>query len=214
MKGSINTNSYYLAWPGHNHSILAADGRISEFGLSQAETMKQLNEGVGQLLVRNKLMQRGVMVYWSPKSQTALLLDPRCGDPAAKSRMWGLQDETLDMNEWSHSFWDPQTITPVLEWAYHRGEGIEFVSARTLNRLRKCRVLFLCSTAALSDKEASCLNSSAKMFSRVCQYLSVGILTRSVSRQKMSICGIPPSRHASMAGARRYSSTLRWQMPS
>ena len=158
VKGSINTNSYYLAWPGHNHSILASDGRISEFGALQEETMKQLNEGQAQLLIRNKLMQRGVMIYWSPKSQTALLLDPRCGDPAAKSRMWGLQDKTLEMNEWSHSFWDPQTITPVLEWAYHRGEGIEFVSARTLNRLKNCRVLFLCSAAALSDKEAAAIH--------------------------------------------------------
>ncbi len=187
VKGSINTNSYYLAWPGHNHSILAADGRISDFGLTQAETMKQLNEGVGQLLVQNKLMQRGVMIYWSPKSQTALLLDPRCGDPAAKSRMWGLQDETLDMHEWSHSFWDPQTITPVLEWAYHRGEGIEFVSARTLERLKKCRVLFLCSTAALSDKEADAIRQFVFNGGTVIADFTPGILNEHLSPRQASV---------------------------
>ena len=187
VKGSINTNSYYLAWPGHNHSILAADGRISEFGLSQAETMKQLNEGLAQLLVRNKLMQRGVMIYWSPKSQTALLLDSRCGDPVAKSRMWGLQDETLDMHEWSHSFWDPQTITPVLEWAYHRGEGIEFVSARTLERLRKCRVLFLCSTAALSDKEATAIHQFVFNGGTVIADFAPGVLNEHLAPRTSSV---------------------------
>ncbi len=186
LKGSINTNSYYLAWPGHNHSIIASDGRISAFGVSQAETMKQLNAGQAQFLVRNKLLQRGVMVYWSPKSQTALLLDPRCGDPAAKSRMWGLQDETLDMNEWSHSFWDPQTITPVLEWAYHRGEGIEFVSARTLERLKECRVLFLCSAAALSNKEATAIRQFVFDGGTVIADFTPGLLNEHLSPRKVN----------------------------
>ncbi len=187
VKGSINTNSYYLAWPGHNHSILAADGRISKFGISQAETMKRLNEGQAQLLIRNKMMQRGVMIYWSPKSQTALLLDPRCGDPAAKSRMWGLQDETLDMNEWSHSCWDPQTITPVLEWAYHRGEGIEFVSTRTLERLRTCRVLFLCSTAALSDREGEAIRRFVFNGGTVIADFVPGLLNEHLAPRKKSV---------------------------
>lgn len=186
LKGSINTNSYYLAWPGHNHSILASDGRIAEFGVSQAETMKQLNEGQAQLLVRNQLLQRGVMIYWSPKSQTALLLDPRCGDPAAKSRMWGLQDETMDMNEWSHSFWDPQTITPVLEWAYHRGEGIEFVSARTLERLKECNVLFLCSVAALGNKEEEAIRQFVFDGGTVIADFAPGLLNEHLSPRKVS----------------------------
>ena len=205
LKGSINTNSYYLAWPGHNHSILAADGRISKFGVSQAESMKQLNEGQAQLLVCNGLLQRGVMIYWSPKSQTALLLDSRCGDPAAKSRMWGLQDETMDMNEWSHSFWDPQTITPVLEWAYHRGEGIEFVSARTLERLKEGRVLFLCSAAALSDKEAAAIRQFVFDGGMVIADFMPGLLNEHLAPRRISVLQelFGESSFANMASAQR-----------
>lgn len=184
LKGSVNGNAFYANFPGHNHSAVASDARISEYVARLLPVLDQLRWGLAQFFIKNELENQGILIYWSHPSLHALLLDERCGDPMAHKKVFGMSDETLQMNDWSIPFWDPETITPVLRWLYHRGEGFDFVSDRTLDRLQNARLLFLCGTPALSDKEAEAIREFVKRGGTVIADINPGILNENLSPRK------------------------------
>ena len=127
------------------------------------------------------------MIYWSHASRTALLLDDRCGDPSARTKVIGMQDDTLNMHDWAIAFWDAEVITPVMRWAYHRGEGFDFVSNRTLDRLKQGKVLFLVGASALSDTEAAAIKEFVKNGGIVIADFMPGMLDENLTPRKNGV---------------------------
>lgn len=183
LKGSVNGNAFFASFPGHNHGGIAADCRIAEYVQKWLPVMDRLKAGAAHYMIKNEIVNQGILIYWSHASRTALLLDDRCGDPLARTKLFGMNDETLNMHDWAVAFWDAEVITPVMRWAYHRGEGFDFVSARTLDRLRdpRAKVLFLAGCAALSDAEASAITEFVKNGGTVIADFLPGILDENLT---------------------------------
>ena len=186
LKGSVNGNAFFLSFPGHNHSAFACDLRISEYVQKWLPVIDRLNAGAAHYMIKNEIANQGVLIYWSHASRAALLLDDRCGDPAARTKVFGMSDDTLNMHDWAIAFWDAEVITPVLRWAYHRGEGIDFVSKRTLSRLNQGKVLFLVGASALSDAEAAAIKEFVKNGGTVIADFMPGILDENLTPRKVS----------------------------
>ncbi len=184
LKGSVNGNAFFLNYPGHNHSAIANDCRISEYVQKWLPVIDRLNAGAAHYMIKNEIVNQGILIYWSHASRTALLLDDRCGDPAARTKVIGMQDDTLNMHDWAIAFWDAEVITPVMRWAYHRGEGFDFVSNRTLERLNNAKVLFLMGASALSDAEAAAIKEFVKNGGTVIADFMPGILDENLTPRR------------------------------
>lgn len=186
LKGSVNGNAFFASYPGHNHGGIAADCRIAEYVQKWLPVMDMLKGGVAHYMIKNKLVNQGILIYWSHASRTALMLDDRCGDPAARTKIFGMNDDTLNMHDWSIAFWDAEVITPIMRWAYHRGEGFDFVSSRTLERLTApdAKVLFMMGCAALSDVEADAIKEFIKQGGTVIADFLPGILDENLTPRK------------------------------
>ncbi len=188
LKGSVNGNGFFASYPGHNHGGIAADYRIAEYVQKWLPVIDRLNAGAAHYMIKNEIVNQGILIYWSHASRTALLLDDRCGDPSARTKVIGMKDDTLNMHDWAIAFWDAEVITPVLRWAYHRGEGFEFVSSRTLERLRDSgnKVLFLAGASALSDAEAAAIKEFVKNGGTVIADFLPGILDENLTPRKVN----------------------------
>ena len=132
LRGTVNGNSWFAANPGSNHSSFGCDLTIAAYVRNYLYDLDRLKNGLAQLLIRNPLADTGVGFYWSHPSSSANLLDPRCGAPN-------------------------DGLIPLINSAYRTGLGFEFISARTLDRLKTTKTLFLCGGSALSDRECAAL---------------------------------------------------------
>jgi len=73
-----------------------------------------------------------------------------------------------------------------MRWAYHRGEGFDFVSSRTLDRLKNnhAKVLFMAGCSALSDAEAAAIEEFVKNGGTVIADFLPGILDENLTPRK------------------------------
>jgi len=186
LKGSVNGNAFFASYPGHNHGGIAADCRIAEYVQKWLPVTDRLNAGAAHYMIKNEIVNQGILIYWSHASRTALMLDDRCGDPAARTKIFGMKDDALNMHDWSIAFWDAEVITPIMRWAYHRGEGFDFVSSRTLDRLKdkNAKVLFMAGCSALSDKEAAAIEEFVQNGGTVIADFLPGILDENLTPRK------------------------------
>ncbi|MBR2356512.1 MAG: beta-galactosidase [Lentisphaeria bacterium] len=186
LKGSANGNAFFASFPGHNHGGISSDHRIAEYVQKWLPVMDKLKAGTAHYMIKNDLVNQGIYIYWSHASRTALMLDDRCGDPLARTKLFGMNDDTLNMHDWAVAFWDAEVITPIMRWAYHRGEGFDFVSSRTLDRLKNnhAKVLFMAGCSALSDKEAAAIEEFVKNGGTVIADFLPGILDENLTPRK------------------------------
>lgn len=132
LKGTVNGSSWYSANVLDPSTGFAVDYSPAQYLKNYMPYLDKLRGGMADLLIRTPIKDSGILVYWSHPSSSARLLDERCSNPN-------------------------DSLNPLIRYFYRRGIGFEFVSARTLNRLDKEKILFLCGTSALSEKEADAI---------------------------------------------------------
>ncbi len=132
LLGTVNGNAWFAANPGSNHSSFGCDLTIAAYVRNYLEDMDRMRNGSAQLLIRNPLTQTGLAFYWSHPSAAAALLAPACGNPS-------------------------DGISPLIRMAYRTGLGFEFITAKTIDRLKSAKAVFLCGASALSRKECDAL---------------------------------------------------------
>ncbi|MBO4632024.1 MAG: beta-galactosidase, partial [Lentisphaeria bacterium] len=132
LLGSVNGNAWFSCRPGSNHGAFGVDFSIAPYVKNYLADLDRLKDGSAQLMIRNPMENTGVSFYWSHPSSAAAFLDKRCVNPH-------------------------EGLPSLIRAAYHTGTGFEFVSGRTLDRLKKTKVLFLCGTSALSETECKAI---------------------------------------------------------
>ena len=132
LLGSVNGNAWFACFPGYNHSSFGVDFTIAKYVRNYMPELDRLKDGVAQLLIRNPMENTGNAIFWSHASSEATYLDKKFHAP---------QDG----------------IAPLIYAAYRTGYGFEFVTERTLDRLKNTKLLFLCGASALSQKECNAI---------------------------------------------------------
>ena len=132
LLGSVNGNAWFACNPGYNHSSFSVDFTVAKYVRKYMPELDRLKDGVAQLLIRNPMENTGIAIFWSHASSEATYLDK--------------------------NFHAPQDgIAPLIYAAYRTGYGFEFVTERTIDRLKNTKLLFLCGASALSQKECSAI---------------------------------------------------------
>lgn len=132
VRGTVNGNAWFAANIGSNHSAFGCDMTLADYVKRYLPYFDSLRNGLAQLLIRNPMSDEGIYFYWSHPSNLACKVNDACVNPT-------------------------DGLTPLIRYAYRNGRGFEFISARTLDRLKKAKVVFLCGASALSDKECVAL---------------------------------------------------------
>ncbi|OQA88999.1 MAG: Beta-galactosidase [Lentisphaerae bacterium ADurb.Bin242] len=136
LKGSVNGNGWYGTGCDFYHDILAVDQSPS-FPKSFIDELQRLRFGMAQLLIDTPLHDSGVAVWWDHLSRRSGTVDERCVSPESG-------------------------IGPLLRFCYRNGVGLEFVTSRTADRLKKVRVLFLLGANVMSEADAKVILDFAK----------------------------------------------------
>ena len=132
LLGSVNGNAWFSCHPGSNHGSFSVDLSIAPYVREYLADLDRLKDGSAQLMIRNPLENTGLAIYWSHPSTAAAFLNRKCSNPR-------------------------DGIPSLIRAAYRTGLGFEFVSARTLERLKSTKVLFLCGASALGETECSAI---------------------------------------------------------
>ncbi len=132
LLGTVNGNAWFAGNPGSNHSSVGCDLTIAGYVRKYLDDLDRLKNGSAQLMVRNDLINNGVYFYWSHPSTAAAHLDKRCLNPH-------------------------DGLPSLIRSAYRTGAGFDFISVNSLERLKKAKLLFLCGTSALSEKECKAI---------------------------------------------------------
>ena len=132
LLGSVNGNAWFSCHPGSNHGSFACDFSIPAYVKNYMADLDRLKDGSAQLMIRNPMDFTGISFYWSHSSTAAAYLDKKCVNPH-------------------------DGLPSLIRAAYRTGYGFEFVSERTIDRLKKTKILFMCGTSALSNKECKAI---------------------------------------------------------
>lgn len=132
LLGTVNGNAWFAGNPGSNHSSVGCDMTIAGYVRKYLADLDRLKNGSAQLMIRNDLINNGVYFYWSHPSTAAAHLDKRCINPH-------------------------DGLPSLIRSSYRLGTGFDFISVNSLDRLKKAKLLFLCGTSALSDKECKAI---------------------------------------------------------
>ncbi|MBQ7402238.1 MAG: beta-galactosidase [Lentisphaeria bacterium] len=132
LLGSVNGNAWFSCHPGSNHGSFACDFSIPAYVKNYLADLDRLKDGTAQLMIRNSMDFTGVSFYWSHPSTAAAYLDKRCVNPH-------------------------DGLPSLIRAAYRTGFGFEFVSERTLDRLKNTKLLIMCGASALSRKECDAI---------------------------------------------------------
>ena len=132
LLGSVNGNAWFSCKPGSNHGSFACDLSIPAYVKNYMKDLDRLKDGTAQLMIRNPMEFTGVSFYWSHPSTAAAYLDKRCANPH-------------------------DGLPSLIRTAYRTGYGFEFVSERTLDRLKNTKLLIMCGASALSEKECKAI---------------------------------------------------------
>ncbi|MBE6377074.1 MAG: hypothetical protein E7050_11530 [Lentisphaerae bacterium] len=157
LKGVVNGNAWYALSDDFPHGILAIDYTDS-YAKKYMDVFRRLRFGTAQQLIHTPLAQHGVGIFWNHNSKRASKADPRCSNP-----------ET--------------SIAPLLRYSYRNGVNIEFVTARTLDRLKDMKILFLCGISSISDKESAAIIDFVKNGGTVIADLYPGVFNENLKKQ-------------------------------
>lgn len=136
-KGTVMGNAWFAINVGQNHGFFYSDLKIADDVAQYIGWHDRFKDGLAQLLIRNPLRNDGILLYWSHSSQEASVASEKCLSPN-------------------------DGLSTLIKHCYRSGRSFEFVSARTLARLKDARALFLCGATALSDVECAAIRAFAK----------------------------------------------------
>lgn len=136
LKGTVNGNGWYGTACDFYHDILAVDQSPS-FSKIFNDELQRLRFGMAQLLLDIPPHDSGVAVWWSHLARRSGTVDERCVTPESG-------------------------IGPLLRFCYQNGVGLEFVTSRTTDRLKKVKVLFLLGANVMSDADAEAVLAFVK----------------------------------------------------
>ena len=140
--GTVMGNAWFDVRAGNNHGFFYSDLKIADDVAAYMPWHDRFKDGLAQLLIRNPLKDEGILIYWSHACRTASLASEKCLSPN-------------------------DGISTLIKSFYRTGRSFEFVSARTLARLEKAKVVFLCGATALSDAEVAALRAFAARGGRI-----------------------------------------------
>ncbi|MBQ3343258.1 MAG: beta-galactosidase [Kiritimatiellae bacterium] len=140
--GTVMGSAWFSTCLGSCHGFFYPDLKVADDVAAYLPWHDRFKDGLAQLLIRNPLKDEGVLVYWSHACRTASLASEKCLSPN-------------------------DGISTLIQSFYRTGRSFEFVSARTLARLEKAKVVFLCGATALSDAEVAALRAFAARGGRV-----------------------------------------------
>ncbi len=132
IQGAINGHAWFIINPALSESSHAGDLSEAEYLRNYMPFLDDLNYGIAHLLIRTPLPDDGILFHYSHASAAAAAADSRCVKPEA-------------------------SLNPLLRYCYQRGLGFNFTSLNTLERLQSAKILFLCGTSALSDRECAAI---------------------------------------------------------
>ncbi|MBO7721195.1 MAG: beta-galactosidase [Kiritimatiellae bacterium] len=135
-KGTVMGNAWFTVNVGSNHSMFYSDLKLADDVEGYLVWHDRFKNGLAQLLIRNPMKDDGVLLYWSHPSRSASFADGRYLSPY-------------------------DGLARIIRHCYRTGRSFEFVSARTLGRLKNARTVFLCGATALSDAEVAVLRDFA-----------------------------------------------------
>ena len=141
-KGTVMGNAWFDVRAGNNHGFFYSDLKVADDVAAYLPWHDRFKDGLAQLLIRNPLKDEGILLYWSHACHTASLASEKCLSPN-------------------------DGISTLIKSFYRTGRTFEFASARTLARLERAKVVFLCGATALSDAEVAALRAFAAHGGRV-----------------------------------------------
>ena len=141
-KGTVMGNAWFDVSVGQNHGFFYSDLKIADDVAEYLPWHDRFKDGLAQLLIRNPLKDEQVLFYWSHESATASIGSEKCLSPR-------------------------DGLSTLIKSFYRNGRSFEFVSRRTLERLKTAKVVFLCGASALSDVEISALRAFAAAGGRI-----------------------------------------------
>ncbi|MBE6378511.1 MAG: hypothetical protein E7051_06820 [Lentisphaerae bacterium] len=157
LKGVVNGNAWYALSDDFPHGILAIDYTDS-YAKKYMDEFRRLRFGTAQQLIHTPLAPQGAGIFWNHNSKRAPKADPRCSNP-----------ET--------------SIAPLLRYSYRNGVNFEFVTARTLDRLKDMKILFLCGISSISDKESAAIVDFVRNGGTVIADLYPGVFNENLKKQ-------------------------------
>ena len=155
-KGTVMGNAWFDVRTGNNHGFFYSDLKVADDVAAYLPWHDRFKDGLAQLLIRNPLKDEGILLYWSHPCITASLASEKCLSPS-------------------------DGLTTLIKSFYRTGRSFEFVSARTLARLDKAKVVFLCGATALSDAEIAALRAFAARGGRVVADVEPAIMNENLA---------------------------------
>ncbi|MBQ6914158.1 MAG: beta-galactosidase [Kiritimatiellae bacterium] len=164
--GTVMGNAWFDVRAGNNHGFFYSDLKVADDVAAYLPWHDRFKDGLAQLLIRNPLKDEGILLYWSHACRTASLASEKCLSPT-------------------------DGLTTLIKSFYRTGRSFEFVSARTLGRLEKAKVVFLCGATALSDAEVAALRAFAERGGRIVADVEPAIMNENLAwRDKSALAGI------------------------
>lgn len=164
LQGAINGHAWFLINPAHGETSHSGDLSEAEYLRRYMPYLDDLSGGLAQLLIKTPFPDTGILFYYSHSSHAAAEADSRCVKPDA-------------------------SMNPLLRYCYQRGLGFNFVSPNTLERLKNARLLFLCGTSALSDKECAAILDFVKSGGTVLADANIAILNENLKKRTRNPLG-------------------------
>lgn len=161
LQGAINGHAWFLINPAHGETSHSGDLSEAEYLRRYMPYLDDLSYGLAQLLIKTPFPDTGILFYYSHSSNSAVQADSRCVKPDA-------------------------SMNPLLRYCYQRGLGFNFVSPNTLEHLKNARLLFLCGTSALSDKECAAILDFVKSGGTVLADANIAILNENLKKRTLN----------------------------
>ena len=158
-RGTVNGNSWFSIKVGQNHAFFYSDLKVADDVAAYLDWHDRFKDGLAQLLIRNPLRDEGTLLYWSHPSKEASVASAEFLAPS-------------------------DGLTTLIGLCYRNGRSFEFVSSRTLGRLKKAKTLFLCGATALSDKECAAIRAFAKRGGTVVADVEPAVLNENLARRE------------------------------
>ena len=164
LQGAINGHAWFLINPAHGETSHSGDLSEAEYLRGYMPYLDDLSYGLAQLLIKTPFPDTGILFYYSHSSDAAAEADSRCVKPDA-------------------------SMNPLLRYCYQRGLGFNFTSPNTLERLKNARLLFLCGTSSLSDKECVAILDFVKSGGTVLADANIAILNENLKKRTRNPLG-------------------------
>lgn len=152
--GTANASAWFLAVSSNTVASAFGSDCLPVASLQKyLPLLDRFRFGLADLLISKPMPSPEILLHWSHPSQAASLLDSRCPVPR-------------------------DGITTLIPFFYKHALAFDFVSERTLDRLKhpSVKVLFLCGSSAIGEKEAEAVRAFVKRGGTVIADRNPGIL--------------------------------------